>query len=168
MQREERERNLHKKRKDRYRERHTPILNDAQCDGKVTPPSPTPSPTPSPKNKTYSAIFLRFWEAYPLKKARPTAFKAWLKKKPNIETVLKAIKAQTLEKENLVSQNKFCPEWPHPATWLNNERWEDEIEDGTGELDPVERIRRASEIDRQKKLANRETTTTPGEGSSCH
>jgi hypothetical protein len=76
--------------------------------------------------KEYSVNFLSFWNEYPVKKAKGDAHKSWKKLKPDINVVLLAIKNQVKEKEKLRSNELFCPEWPNPATWLNQLRWEDE------------------------------------------
>ena len=69
--------------------------------------------------------FDKFWEAYPKKKSKPVALKAWLKHKPDIEVVIKSL---TIFKK--------CDQWtknkgefiPYPASWLNAEGWNDVIE----------------------------------------
>ena len=74
----------------------------------------------------YTEDFLNFYSAYPLKKAKQDAFKMWQKHKPPIDICLKAIKAQKLEKIRIKENKEFCPEWKHPATWINKGCWEDE------------------------------------------
>ena len=91
-------------------------------------------------NNTYSVSFLSFWNEYPVKKGKGSAYKSWLKKKPDIENVLLAIKNQIDEKEKLKANQQFCPEWPHPTTWLNQERWDDEEYDIKGEEDGLARF----------------------------
>jgi len=69
--------------------------------------------------------FERFYAAYPKKKSKPLALKAWLKHKPDINVVLKSL-----------IMHKKCDQWtknkgefiPYPASWLNAEGWNDEIE----------------------------------------
>jgi uncharacterized protein YdaU (DUF1376 family) len=69
--------------------------------------------------------FDKFWEAYPKKRAKPVALKAWLKHKPDIDVVIKSL---TIIKK--------CDQWtknkgefiPYPASWLNAEGWNDVIE----------------------------------------
>ena len=69
--------------------------------------------------------FDKFWEAYPKKKAKPIALKAWLKHKPDIDVVIKSL-----------TMIKRCDQWtknkgefiPYPASWLNAEGWNDVIE----------------------------------------
>lgn len=74
--------------------------------------------------------FESFWSAYPKKKSKTDAVKAWEKLKPDCELV-----AIILQK---VAQAKTSQEWrkadgqyiPYPATYLNGKRWEDESETG--------------------------------------
>jgi len=81
------------------------------------------------QKKAYSEFFLNFWDQYPNKKGKEEAFKAWKKHAPNMEVVIKAVIAQKEEKASLTLEGKFCPEWPNASTWLNNKRWEDEIQE---------------------------------------
>lgn len=73
-----------------------------------------------------------FWPIYPKKVGKQGALKKWesLAKKgalPEIDVIVSAIEAQIHEKEYLIKSKKFCPEWKHPSTWLNNGCWEDEV-----------------------------------------
>ena len=64
-----------------------------------------------------------FWKQYPRKVAKPNAQKAWNKIKPDdvvFKKMLDAINQQGLSSKEI----QFVP---HPATWLNAQRWEDEI-----------------------------------------
>lgn len=71
--------------------------------------------------------FEAFWERYPRKIARANVLKAWMKLKPNAELVAKIMQS--------VAYHCVCADWvkddgqfiPHPATWLNGKRWEDEV-----------------------------------------
>ena len=73
-----------------------------------------------------SPDFVRFWDAYPRKVDKPRAVRAWEKlglENCSVESVMAGLQAA-----------KFCEQWvrdggrfiPHPATWLNGRRWEDE------------------------------------------
>ena len=72
------------------------------------------------------AAFSRWWAAYPRKVGKADALKAWLKLKPD-----PAVQTTILE---AVARQRTWPQWvknggqfiPHPATWLNGRRWEDE------------------------------------------
>ena len=79
------------------------------------------------KNK-YSIDFLEFYSAYPLKKSKSKAFESWKKLKPDLTVCLSAIQSQIIEKAFLKAEKKFCPEWKHPSTWLNQQCWEDEVQ----------------------------------------
>ena len=74
----------------------------------------------------YSADFLIFYSAYPLKKSKKAAQARWTKLKPELDICLTAIKNQIAEKSELRAKGKFTPEWKHPDVWLNKGCWEDE------------------------------------------
>jgi len=72
-----------------------------------------------------------FWQAYPRKIGKKPALKIWNKLNPSeelVRTILKAIEAQKETKNWKKDNGQFIP---HPSTWLNNNRWEDEIHDET-------------------------------------
>jgi uncharacterized protein YdaU (DUF1376 family) len=107
------------------------------------PGSPSPSPSPSPisgsgkistrkvraSHRNGAAVadeFALFWAAYPRKVGKGAAEKAWRKINPDA-VILNAMKyALTWQIES--------PQWteqdgrfiPHPSTWLNQQRWNDE------------------------------------------
>lgn len=74
--------------------------------------------------------FNLFWAMYPRKEQKKKAQVAWLKIKPD----------QALHDEIIKGLQKFlvCEQWtkdngrfiPHPTTWLNGERWRDEVKGG--------------------------------------
>lgn len=75
--------------------------------------------------------FTAWYASYPRKVARVAAAKAWKALKPNpelIATMNRAIDLQTREKAWFKSQGRLVPQWPHPATWLNGQRWADKVE----------------------------------------
>lgn len=70
-------------------------------------------------------LFSQFWEAYPKKKGKEAARKAWRKLSPDRElcrTMAKALKWQKQSPEWLKDNGQYIP---YPATWLNGHRWED-------------------------------------------
>jgi uncharacterized protein YdaU (DUF1376 family) len=78
---------------------------------------------PITNNQEYIDRFDIFWKQYPRKVAKPNAIKAWLKIKPDdvvLKKMLDAINQQGLPSKEI----QFVP---HPASWLNAKRWEDEI-----------------------------------------
>ena len=70
--------------------------------------------------------FTQFWAAYPRHTAKAEALKAFKKIDPDDELLLKMLSA--------IQQQRNSSQWtrdngqyiPHPATWLNQRRWEDE------------------------------------------
>lgn len=102
----------------------------------ATPPEQiqnrTDTDTPTVPSRTkrslveYSGGFLSFWNAYPRRVGKGAAAKAWKAAKPDEELTLKILSA--------LEEAKASPQWrrdngqfiPHPSTWLNQRRWEDE------------------------------------------
>lgn len=79
--------------------------------------------SPRKRGSSGSDGFDLFWQAYPRKTAKAAALKAFTKLAPSadfLDSMLEAIKKQLT-----------CKQWvdgfiPHPATWINGRRWEDE------------------------------------------
>jgi hypothetical protein len=74
--------------------------------------------------------FEKFYSAYPKREAKKKALDTWVKLHPDNDlqqNILDAIEKQKIHKDGLKSRNEFCPEWPLPASWLNQRRWEDEM-----------------------------------------
>lgn len=70
--------------------------------------------------------FDEFWKSYPRKENKPNARTAWKKLNPDealLQTILKAVGDQKQSEGWLKEKGRFIP---HPATWLNGRRWEDE------------------------------------------
>lgn len=76
-------------------------------------------------------MFTEFWQAYPRKIGKPIALKAW-----RTARVDGAMHAAMLE---AIQRHKASPQWtkdggefiPHPSTWINQRRWEDESVNGS-------------------------------------
>jgi hypothetical protein len=80
------------------------------------------------KNIKYTSDFLTFWKTYPKKTGKGAAFNSWKRiSKSNglIDELMGSLK-----------NHLNCEQWqrdngqyiPNPATWLNQRRWEDELE----------------------------------------
>ena len=94
------------------------VLNECSTDVQLTN-----NHKPITNNQEYIDRFDIFWKQYPRKVAKPNALKSWLKIKPDdvvLKKMLDAINQQQLPSKEI----QFVP---HPATWLNAKRWEDEI-----------------------------------------
>ena len=76
--------------------------------------------------------FNEFWAAYPRKQGKGDARKKWQKLKPSADLHSKILKA--------IEQAKQSDQWrknngqyiPNPSTWLNQSRWEDELQTAGG------------------------------------
>lgn len=69
--------------------------------------------------------FEEFYAAYPKRKSRKLALKAWVKLKPDINVVLKSLIMHKKSDQWTTEKGKYIP---YPATWLNAEAWNDESE----------------------------------------
>ncbi|CAB4147410.1 Protein of unknown function DUF1376 [uncultured Caudovirales phage] len=67
--------------------------------------------------------FAEFWAVYPRKTGKGAAKRAWTRQKPPLQKCLDAIAWQVLTPDWCRDQGQYIP---HPSTWLNNRRWEDE------------------------------------------
>lgn len=73
-----------------------------------------------------SESFKTFWKAWPKKVGKKNAEKWWTKHKPDdtlLQTIIRAVTKQAATEAWTKNNGQFIP---HPATWLNGERWEDE------------------------------------------
>lgn len=72
--------------------------------------------------------FEAFWKEYPNKKGKGAAKKSWLKINPDTELFERIMEALRLVKGSRQWQKNNGEFIPHPATWLNQTRWEDDPE----------------------------------------
>lgn len=80
----------------------------------------------SEKERARDSVLDAFWKAYPEKKGKGAALKAWAKMTTAERAAcLPAINAQIAANHFRGVDGKDYI--PHPATWLNQRRWEDEI-----------------------------------------
>lgn len=119
----------------RYRERHRNATRNVTEDVTVTAPDTdtdteinicaTSLRDPDP----YHPAFIEFWKAYPKRKSKGTAFKAWKKINPTPELRKKIFQALEKAKASpgwVVNHGEFIP---YPATWLNANGWDDEYDE---------------------------------------
>ena len=93
---------------------------DGDGDGDISTSPPTPI---AARSADADRGFDDWWGAYPRKVGKGQARKAYraAAKKADPDTLLAAVVAQT--PKLMAKGPEFCP---HPATWLNGERWADE------------------------------------------
>jgi phage replication O-like protein O len=104
-----------------------PIDNKKEKD---SPPKNQPPKTKPPValSGEQADRFSQFYAAYPKKRAKQDAIKAWKKVAPEnglFETIMRAIKKQKRSDDWTRDNGRYIP---NPASWLNGRRWEDEIE----------------------------------------
>ena len=95
--------------------------NKVTRDKRVSNASTLQDKTGQDNKNGYTVDFLKFWESYPNKKSKGTAFKSFSKiiKVTPIEDILEGIEKYKKGKEDWKA-------WQHPATWLHGEGWKDE------------------------------------------
>ena len=71
--------------------------------------------------------FELFWAAYPKKVGKKAALNAFRRVKTPLNVLLQAIEAQKHSVQWMKDNGKYIP---NPATWLNQGRWEDELDGG--------------------------------------
>ena len=82
--------------------------------------------------------FERFWAAYPKKRNKETARRAFKKLKGvSIETLLEAIEKQKRSQDWLKDGGQYIP---YPATWLNAGGWENEVGESSDGLDNLRNL----------------------------
>ena len=83
-------------------------------------------PIVPPKGEKSKTDFDLFWEAYPNKKGKGAARKAYdnaIKKGVTSDVLIDAVNRQRCGAQWTKDNGQYIP---HPATWLNREQWEDE------------------------------------------
>lgn len=81
---------------------------------------------PRTERRASASLFDAFWDAYPKKKAKDDARRAWEKRRPTeclLALMLKAIDEQKQSADWTKNGGQYIP---YPATWLNAGRWTDE------------------------------------------
>lgn len=71
--------------------------------------------------------FDRFWSLYPKKRDHQKAQKAWTTLKPSTELQQAMLAALARQVTSLEWKKALGQYIPHPTTWLNGRRWEDEL-----------------------------------------
>lgn len=84
----------------------------------------TPLPPKGAAKREKEQQFELFWSKYPKKVAKSSAKKAFEKVSAPLETLLTAIERQKCSEQWSKDNGQYIP---NPATWLNQERWNDEL-----------------------------------------
>ena len=89
------------------------------------------------KSVEYPSDFLRFWDNYPKKVAKPVAFRAWNHIAPNEQTqgeILAGLGRAKTSEQWAKDEGRYIP---NPATFLNQRRWEDEWKQSNQSTDQI-------------------------------
>jgi hypothetical protein len=79
------------------------------------------------RERVTAELFAEFWTAYPRKRAKDEALKAFARRKPDrdlLGAMLAALAKQSASEDWQRDEGKFIP---YPATWINGGRWLDEV-----------------------------------------
>ena len=98
------------------------VFNRFDKESKNIPPI-----SPKGDDAELDLMFARFWKLYPRKTNKQAARRAWYKLKPDLllcSRMSQALKAQMRSDAWRRDNGRYIP---HPSTWLNGRRWEDEI-----------------------------------------
>lgn len=129
-------------RQERFRARHAPVTDsnapitphnapitgivhiaDTDSESKADSKADTES-KPKPKQSPAAPEgFDEFWQAYPKKVSKGDALRAWQKNKPDLQTVLNALAWQKKSQEWTKDGGQYIP---HPASYLNAQKYLDE------------------------------------------
>ena len=115
---------------------------DGDGDGEnITAANAAVNNTPTKKpSQNLPDDFVEFWSAYPKKKGKQNALKAWKKIKPDEELfhrIITAVESQKHSRQWTADGGQYIPE---PASWLNGGRWDDECDlaiSASEERDPL-------------------------------
>lgn len=102
--------------------------------------------------KEENNYFDRFWSAYPRHVNKQGAMKAFDKAKIDgdlLNVILKAIEMQKASDQWTKDNGQYIP---HPATWLNQRRWEDEAPKQTVKVLPAQNFPQRDYSDVQDEL----------------
>ena len=105
--------------------------SDSESHGVVTEDhtEPSGSTVSKPNGQTAPDRFREFWEAYPKKRDRKKARDAWKRKRldSRADQIIADVKRRVRNDDQWLKGYV-----PHATTYINGERWEDEINSGPG------------------------------------
>lgn len=96
-----------------------------------------------------STDFEKFWREYPKKVKKKTAKDIWMRKKPDAEILVADIRNRLANDEQW--RNGYIP---HPTTYLNGERWNDELSSAKRELTYAEKLKREIDAMEARNVTN--------------
>lgn len=115
-----------KQQKDRIQDTMYPKCSICLANDKQVPTEVKGSKEKESKDR-YMSLFEKFWNEYPRHESKKKALDSFIRIKVNeplLEKMLATLKEQKQSDQWLAGGGKFIP---HPTTWLNQERWNDEV-----------------------------------------
>ena len=108
---------------------HENICMQMNTDESICPRNPiqsesNPNPNPNPNTRKRDDDFDKFWEAYPRKEGKQKAKSAFAKVTVPVQVLLEALDNHKASAQWTKDGGQFIP---HPATWLNGQRWQDQM-----------------------------------------
>jgi len=106
--------------------------------------------------------FTQFWDAYPKKKAKDDARKAWEKRRPDgalLLTILAAIATQRQSPDWQKENGRYIP---FPATWLNRGQWTDSPDELGSSQSETTRFNVAASEEAERLILEHERGRTHG------
>jgi len=88
------------------------------------------SPETEETSDPYTSEFETLWSAFPEKKGKGGAWRVWktkVKGRISVEELVRIIHLQQLDRVEAKRRGEFYPTWQHPATWLNDDGWHNEL-----------------------------------------
>lgn len=83
------------------------------------------------KEPTAAEFFTEFWSAYPKRQGKVQALKAMKSLNPDSDlrdTIMQDLAARKERRAELDRRGIWYPAWPNASTWINNRRWEDDLD----------------------------------------
>ena len=93
---------------------------------------------PKPVAKPNHSGFDQFWQCYPRKIGKGAARRSWLKIKP--DAALQAVIIDSVANHKASWERKDRDFIPYPSTYLNQERWKDEVQNGNTEAERLSKF----------------------------
>jgi hypothetical protein len=90
---------------------------------------------PKEVGHSVTASFEKWWSEYPKKVKKKTAREIWMRKNPPVDLLIADVQNRLLNDAQW--RDGFIP---HPTTYLNGERWNDEVAGGTKKLSYAENL----------------------------
>ncbi len=103
------------------------ISNASKCSRNPIQSESNPNPNPNTNPANADDRFNEFWDAYPRHEDKKNAKKAFDKLKPDADMLRLMLTSIDRWKQSDQWQENNGQFVPYPATWLNGERWKDEV-----------------------------------------